>query len=110
MFVAFVTVLVICATMWVVAHILYGAFRLRLRRTAPQLDIELPSIWLSPADLRIPRFMMRFIIKMEYQSIQDPGFVKFCDRYRVFILCWYAVVLITIVFILLYIGVRPRGG
>ena len=76
-------------------------FKRRLKSAAPHLAEKITP-GLFNKSISTDFNANRFIMKKEYRSINNPGFVKFCDFYRLFSLLWYGVFGITIVSMVIY--------
>lgn len=87
---------VLYLVMWLLGYYLDVVFRRRLKSLYPDLGANLQTgIFQKSMDTDVKN--TRFILGREYGALDNPDFVKFCDRYRIFMMASFMVLGLTIV-------------
>jgi hypothetical protein len=87
--------------MWFLGYYLDVVFRRRLKNFYPDLGANLkPGILQKSMDTDVQT--TRFILGREYSTLDNPDFVKFCVRYRIFMMASFIVFGVTAVALVIY--------
>ena len=88
--------LILFLVMWLSVSFFSLIYKRRLKMLYPDLGASL-----HPGLLHKSIYMdlksTRFLLSGEYRSLDNPEFVRFCDRFRGLVIMWFIVLGVTIV-------------
>jgi|ERR1035441_1350575 hypothetical protein len=93
---AFPMLLVLYFVMWIFVFCFGLIYKRRLRMLYPDLGASLyPGLLRKSVATDFKS--VRFVLRGEYQSLDNPNFVTFCNRYRALLGTWFIVFGVTFV-------------